>query len=104
MAAVVTASCVLGIQMYDEVAPQFLDDRGSFLPQFITSAILVMLISAVAACAIAWTDAIVRRAKVQRRREIPRPYVLPPILGVFFIAGIATVWIVSAVAHSIVDV
>jgi hypothetical protein len=88
--AVVTASCVLGMRMYDEVAPQFFDDRGSFLPQFITSAILIMLLSSVVACAIAWADAIVRRAKVQRRREIPRLYVLRPVLGIVLIAAIGT--------------
>jgi len=42
--AVVTAACVLGIMMYDEVAPQFLNDRGSFVPQFITSAVAIMLV------------------------------------------------------------
>jgi len=88
--AVVTAACVLGIMMYDEVAPQFLNDRGSFVPQFITSAVAIMLVSAVVACAIAWADSIVRRARHQRRREIPRAYVLPPALGVFLIGAIAT--------------
>lgn len=87
--AVVALTCTYGVRWFDEVAPRFLFAEGDFEVQLITSMVVVTWFIAATMCAIAWADALARRAALRREPLPPRErHSLPPILGIIIAAGI----------------
>ncbi len=82
----VALTCTVGLGWFDDISPRYLGEIGDFDAQMIASMLVVMAFIAAAMCAIAWPEALARRAAL--RRATPPRRSFPPMLGVFLAAAI----------------
>jgi len=88
--AAVVIVCAIGIRWEGDFGPSYLYGSGNAARQLIASTYVVLLFATVAACALAWADALAKRQAA--RRNIPptvRRRTIPPVIGLLLAAGIA---------------